>query len=161
VGVSKASSAAELAQAIDRALRFDTDVLIESAVPDARELEVAMLGEMQRVKASVVGEVIPDRDFYTYDSKYDSSSTTQTAIPANLTPEMTAKVQDYARKAFSVLHCQGLARVDFLLSSDGTLYLNEVNTMPGFTNISMYPKLWEASGRSYQELISILIDTAQ
>lgn len=161
VGVSKASSAAELTQAIDLALRFDTDVLIESAVPDARELEVAMLDETQSAKASVVGEVIPDRDFYTYDSKYDSSSTTQTAIPANLAPETTAKVQDYARKAFSALHCQGLARVDFLLSSDGTLYLNEVNTMPGFTNISMYPKLWEASGRSYRDLVSALIDAAQ
>lgn len=160
VGVSKVRSAAEFSAAIELALRYDSEILIEAAVDKAREIEIAVLGPTDSPEVSGAGEVIPDRDFYDYESKYDSASTSEIRIPAVITPAQATKAQAMARKAFSILRCRGLARVDFLLGNDGILYLNEVNTMPGFTNISMYPKLWEADGYSYQQLVEKLISGA-
>lgn len=160
VGVGKASETSAYEAVFREAARYDDAVLIETAVEGARELEVAVLGDTHNPKVSVVGEIVPDREFYSYESKYNSASTSQVVIPAAISAEMKARIQKDAAKAYAVLRCRGLARIDFFLASDGQLYLNEVNTMPGFTNISMYPKLWEASGLSYKELIAILIDKA-
>lgn len=160
VGVGKVTTSAEYAAAFAEAARYDDVVLIEAAIDGARELEVAVLGDAAHPKVSVVGEVRPDRDFYDYESKYSASSTSQVTIPARIGVELSSRIQRYATQAFKVLHCRGLARVDFFVAADGALYVNEVNTMPGFTNISMYPKLWEASGLLYRELVAKLIDLA-
>ncbi|HSD55946.1 MAG TPA: D-alanine--D-alanine ligase family protein [Candidatus Saccharimonadales bacterium] len=161
VGVHKVQNGVELKAAILDALQYDRDVLIESAVSKARELEVAVLGLSHDSKASVVGEIVPDRDFYDYASKYDSDSTSKVVIPAAISPEVAERIRAYAVQAFEVLHCQGLARIDFFLDGSGNVFLNEVNTMPGFTNISMYPKLWEATGLPYKQLVATLIDQAE
>lgn len=161
VGVSMVHTSEEFETAIEVALQYDTVVLIEVAVSKARELEIAVLGTNAQPRASVVGEIVPDREFYTYESKYDSASTSQIVIPAKIDDDLVALAQEFARKAFRALQCNGLARVDFLLDDNGKLYLNEVNTLPGFTHISMYPQLWEASGLPYQELVATLIDLAE
>jgi D-alanine-D-alanine ligase len=110
--------------------------------------------------ASIPGEILPNTEFYSYESKYIDEKGADLAIPAELTDEQTKKVQATAIEAFKTLECEGLARVDFFLTEDDKLYVNEVNTLPGFTKISMYPKLWEVSGIPYSELISRLIDLA-
>ena len=161
VGVGKAATEAEYAAAFREAAQYDDVVLIEAAIEHARELEVAVLGDPAQAQASIVGEIIPDREFYTYESKYDANSTSQIAIPAAIDDAVSAQVQETALRAYTALHCRGLARVDFFLASDGALYLNEVNTMPGFTSISMYPKLWEASGLDTTSLVMKLIDQAE
>jgi D-alanine-D-alanine ligase len=161
VGVSKAQSKAGFTEALAEALRYDDDILIESAVSGVRELEVAVLGPTYAAHASVVGEIIPDGEFYSFASKYDSASTSAVTIPADISPQIAARIRAYAVQAFRVLHCHGLARVDFFLDAKGTIYLNEVNTLPGFTNISMYPKLWESTGLSYKALLQTLIDQAR
>ena len=159
VGISKARTRQELDTAIDLALEFDRKLVIEAAVPEAREIECAVLGN-DDPEASVPGEVVPSREFYDYESKYlDDSSTL--LIPAPLTEAQTAEVRRLAIAAFQALDVAGLSRVDFLMArSSGTLYLNEVNTMPGFTTISMYPKMWEASGLPYAALLDRLITLA-
>ncbi|MCX6043880.1 MAG: D-alanine--D-alanine ligase [Chloroflexi bacterium] len=159
VGVSKARTREELVAALDLACRYDRKLLVEAAVPNAREIEVSVLGN-DDIMVSVPGEIVPGREFYDYEAKYlDNSS--QLLIPATLTPALTAQVQQMARQAYQVADCAGLARIDFLLDDgDKTLYLNEINTMPGFTRISMYPKLWEASGLSYPELVNRLLELA-
>ncbi len=159
VGVSKAHNRAELVIALDLACRYDRKLLIEAAVPNAREIEVSVLGN-DDILVSIPGEIVPGREFYDYAAKYlDNSS--QLLIPAALTPALTVQVQKMARQAYQVADCAGLARIDFLLDDgDKTLYLNEINTMPGFTRISMYPKLWEASGLSYPELVNRLLELA-
>jgi D-alanine-D-alanine ligase len=159
VGISKARTRAELDAAIDLALEFDRKIVIESAVPEAREIECAVLGN-DDPQASVPGEVVPSREFYDYESKYlDDSSTL--LIPAPLTDAQTAAVRRLAVDAFRALDGAGLSRVDFLMARQtGALYLNEVNTMPGFTTISMYPKMWEASGLPYAALLDRLIALA-
>jgi D-alanine-D-alanine ligase len=126
----------------------------------ARELEVAVLGN-DEPKASVVGEIVPGKEFYDYEAKYLSEGSVA-IIPAKLTKKQSQQVQAMALDAFRACDCAGLARVDFLLEAgdSGRLYLNEINTMPGFTSISMYPKLWEASGMKYRDLISRLIELA-
>jgi D-alanine-D-alanine ligase len=158
VGVVKAHDEAELAAALKESARYDRRVLIERGV-NAREIEVSVLGNAD-ARASVCGEIIPSREFYDYEAKYVDEAS-ELLIPAPI-PEATAKAaQDYAVRAFLVLDAAGLARVDFLLDKDtGALYLNEINTIPGFTQISMYPKLWEASGISYPELIDRLVELA-
>lgn len=161
VGVSMARTSKEFAAAIKTAHHYDTEVLIETAVVGARELEIAVLGPNDQPRSSVVGEIVPDREFYSYESKYDSASTSQVVIPAKIDDDLAALAQEHARRAFRALHCSGLARVDFLLADDGSLYLNEINTMPGFTNISMYPQLWAANNLSYPELVATLINTAE
>ncbi|HLY31188.1 MAG TPA: D-alanine--D-alanine ligase A, partial [Ktedonobacterales bacterium] len=155
VGVSKAHDHAALLKALGLALEFDRRAIIEPAV-NCRELECGVLGNDQP-QASVVGEVVPNREFYDYRAKYlDNAS--RLYIPADLAAETAANVRSMAVDAFLALDLSGLARVDFFLDRDnGALYVNEVNTMPGFTQISMYPKLWEASGVPYPELLDRLI----
>lgn len=156
VGISKVKNGHELTEALKIAHKFDRKVLIERAI-NARELEVGMLGNGIGARASVVGEVRPDSEFYSFESKYSTNSQTKVIIPADISSELSEKIRGIAKKAFAILGCEGLARVDFFLADDGALYLNEVNTLPGFTNISMYPKLWSAEGLSYTELIEKLV----
>jgi len=159
VGISKAKHATELRTAINLAAEFDRKIVVEAAVPQAREIECAVLGNDQP-EASVPGEVIPGREFYDYEAKYlDDSS--RTVIPAPLTDRQVEEVRTLAVAAFKAIDCAGMARVDFLLAGDsGVLYLNEVNTIPGFTTISMYSKMWEASGLPYPQLVDKLIALA-
>ena len=155
VGISKAHDRKELGPAIDLAASFDRKIVVEQAVGGrgsrakmgkARELEVAVLGNDEPI-ASVVGEIVPGKEFYDYEAKYLSEGS-QAIIPAKLTKAQSGQAEAMALDAFRACDCAGLARVDFLLEAGdaGRLYLNEINTMPGFTSISMYPKLWEASG---------------
>jgi D-alanine-D-alanine ligase len=159
VGISKARHATELRDAIALAAEFDRKIVIEAAVPAAREIEIAVLGN-DEPEASLPGEIIPSREFYDYEAKYlDEGS--RTIIPAELTKKQTEQVRSLAVKAFQAIDCAGMARVDFLLAREsGVLYLNEVNTIPGFTTISMYSKMWEASGVPYPKLLDRLIDLA-
>jgi D-alanine-D-alanine ligase len=156
VGISKVKTQAELAPAIDMALEYDRKVVVEAGVEQAREIECAVLGN-EDPQASVPGEIIPSREFYDYEAKYlDEGS--RTVIPADLTAAQAAEVQRLSIAAFKAIDGTGLSRVDFLLSrTTGALVLNEINTMPGFTTISMYSKMWEASGVSYAELVDRLI----
>jgi D-alanine-D-alanine ligase len=159
VGISKVKTAAGLPDAIEEALGFDRKVIAEAAVPDAREIECAVLGN-DEPQASVAGEIFPAREFYDYEAKYlDAAS--RTVIPADLTPEQQRHVQQLSIEAFQAIDACGMSRVDFLLSrSTGALVLNEINTIPGFTTISMFAKLWEASGVSYPTLVDRLIALA-
>jgi D-alanine-D-alanine ligase len=159
VGISKATHATELRLAIGLAAEFDRKIVIEAAVPQAREIECAVLGN-DEPEASLPGEIIPSREFYDYQAKYlDEGS--RTVIPAVLTAQQTSEVQKLAVAAFKAVDCAGMARVDFLLAGDsGILYLNELNTIPGFTTISMYSKMWEASGLRYPALVDRLIQLA-
>ncbi len=155
VGVTKAHNRQELEKAIKTALTFDTKIIVEEFIK-AREIECAVLGN-DDPKASIAGEIIPSHEFYDYDAKYIDPEGAKLKIPADISEETLREVQSLAIKTFKVLEARGLARVDFFLAESGKLYINEINTMPGFTQISMYPKLWEASGVSYKELISQLI----
>ncbi len=180
VGITKCHDRRGLVDGLREAARYDRKLLVEPAVLAAREIEVSVLGNEDPV-ASVPGEIIPSREFYSYEAKYidtgDESS--KLLIPAPLSVEMTERVQDLAVRTYRAIDCAGMARVDFLLSGEaetrrarkggagdqvaqGTraLYVNEVNTIPGFTKISMYPKLWQASGVPYPELIDRLIELA-
>jgi D-alanine-D-alanine ligase len=156
VGVSKVYSEDELVAALNLAHQHDEVVLIERGIA-GRELEVAVLGNPPYHKASGVGEIKPGDDFYSYDAKYSTSSASQVIISADLDDATRLHIQEQAKLIYAILGCKGLARVDFFYTEDGTLYLNEVNTLPGFTNISMYPKLWRAAGISYSQLIEQLI----
>ena len=156
VGVNKVYTEEELAGALDIAHEHDEVVLIEAGI-SAREIEVAILGHPPHHEASVLGEVKPDGDFYSYDSKYGNDSTSELIIPAVVEEEVADRIRATALKAFELMGCKGLSRVDFFLQDDGTLYLNEINTIPGFTNISMYSKLWRHGGISYSQLIDKLL----
>jgi D-alanine-D-alanine ligase len=169
VGISKVHDRKELGPAIEMAAGFDRKIVVEQGVGGrgnrskmgkARELEVAVLGNDEPI-ASVVGEIVPGKEFYDYEAKYLSEGS-QAIIPAKLTKQQSKQVQAMALDAFRACDCAGLARVDFLMEAgdSGRLYLNEINTMPGFTSISMYPKLWEASGVKYRDLITRLIELA-
>jgi D-alanine-D-alanine ligase len=159
VGISKAKHAAELRAAIELAAQFDRKIVVEAAVPRAREIEVAVLGN-DDPEASVPGEIIPSGEFYDYEAKYVSDDS-RTVIPAQLDPARAEEVRALAIGAFKAIDGAGMARVDFLLAGDTqTLYLNEVNTIPGFTTISMYSKMWEASGLPYPRLLDRLIALA-
>ncbi|NLU26444.1 MAG: D-alanine--D-alanine ligase [Hungateiclostridium thermocellum] len=158
VGVSKAHDKNELKEALIYAARYDRKVLIEEFI-NGREVECAVLGNDDPV-ASTVGEIIPGNEFYDYKAKY-IDNTSKIKIPADLPEETVEQIRNYAVKAFKALDCSGLARVDFFVHKEtGKVYINEINTMPGFTSISMYPMLWEESGISYPELIEKLIDLA-
>ena len=159
VGITKVKTTGEVAAAIETALEFDRKVVVEAAVPRAREIECAVLGN-DDPQTSVPGEIIPSREFYDYEAKYlDEGS--KTVIPADLPAAMVAEVQRQSIEAFRAVDASGLARIDFLVDGDsGAIYLNEINTMPGFTNISMYSKMWEASGISYPQLVDRLIELA-
>jgi D-alanine-D-alanine ligase len=158
VGISKACNRAQLRSALDEAARFDRKLLIEEAV-DAREIEVSVLGNDEPI-TSLPGEIIPCNDFYDYAAKYlDDES--ELLIPAPIPPEVAERVRQLAAQAYQAIDCAGMARADFLLDRHtDALYVNEVNTIPGFTPISMYSKLWEASGVSYPDLIDRLIQLA-
>jgi D-alanine-D-alanine ligase len=159
VGISKAKDAAGLSEAIDYAGTFDRKIVVEAAVPDARELECGVLGNDQP-EASVVGEVIPSREFYDYEAKYIDEDS-RTIIPAQLPAVVAERIRDLAIQAFRAVDCAGMARVDFLLSRGSEeIVLNEINTIPGFTTISMYSKLWAASGVDYRTLLDRLIALA-
>ncbi|MBX2988898.1 MAG: D-alanine--D-alanine ligase [Bdellovibrionaceae bacterium] len=160
VGVHKVKSRDEAAEKIKDAFRYDTKILAEKAV-NAREIECAVLGNNEP-KASIVGEIVPTHEFYSYEAKYMDENGAHLKIPADgLTPEMTKKIQDLSVRAFRALELRGLARVDFFLDkTTGDLFLNEVNTIPGFTQISMYPKLWMAAGMTYAGLLDELIRLA-
>ncbi len=156
VGISKAHDSRELLAGLREAARYDIIVVVEQAVPHVREIEVSVMGN-DSPRASMPGEIIPSNDFYDYEAKYLSGSS-QERIPAPITSKQRAAVQRMAVQAFAAIHGSGLARVDFLLNdATGEIFLNEINTMPGFTKISMFPKLWAASGVAYPELIHRLI----
>ena len=159
VGISKAKHTAGLRTAIALAAQFDRKIVIEAAVPHAREIEVAVLGN-DDPEASVPGEIIPSGEFYDYDAKYVSDDS-RTVIPADIDEARAAEVRALAIAAFKAIDGAGMARVDFLLAGDSqVLYLNEVNTIPGFTTISMYSKMWDASGLPYAQLLDRLIALA-
>lgn len=158
VGISKVKSADKLEQAIRVALTYDEWVLLEEAI-DGREIEVAVLGN-RSVRCSVPGEIVPSREFYDYEDKYVSDGA-QLMVPASLSEEEVAAVQRLATVVFHTLHAEGMARVDFFYEQGGRGFLcNEINTIPGFTPISMYPKLWQATGLSYSQLLDELISLA-
>lgn len=158
VGIAKAHDADELAEGLALAARYDRRIVVEQGV-DARELEVSVLGNDEPI-ASVAGEIVPSREFYDYEAKYIDDGS-ELIIPARIEPETLTEVQRLAVEAFRALDLAGLARVDFFLErGSGRLYLNEVNTIPGFTSISMYPMLWEASGLPLSELVDRLIALA-
>jgi D-alanine-D-alanine ligase len=159
-GTHKVKSSAGLKAAIEDALLYDTKVLIETAII-GREIECAVLERDGKVEASIVGEIIvnPKFEFYDFEAKYLDDATT-VRIPAGIPETHADEIRRLAVAAFHVLGCSGLARCDFFYTNEGEVIINEVNTMPGFTGTSVYPKLWQASGISYTELISALIDTA-
>ena len=158
VGVRKVVSKEELKNAIEYASSFDKKIIIEQGIK-GKEVECAVLGN-EIVKSSCVGEIIPAEEFYSYDAKYNNSDS-KTLIPANISEEISEKIQYLAIKAFKAINGAGLARVDFFVE-DATqeVYINEINTMPGFTSISMYPKLWEKSGIQYEDLLDKLVQLA-
>ena len=164
VGIMKCKSRADLLEGLADAARYDRRVIVERGI-EAREIEVSVLGNENPI-ASIPGEILPSREFYSYEAKYIDDAS-RLLIPAPVPQEISERVQELAVNAFKAIDCAGMARVDFLLekkgedgSQPGQLYLNELNTIPGFTKISMYPKLWEASGISYPALIDRLIELA-
>ncbi len=163
VGVSKTKNFAELKSAVENAFLYDEKVLIEKAI-DVREIELAALENLapgEGSKISIPGEIIPQHEFYSYESKYLDENGATLEIPAKTSEAQVTEAQEIAKKAFSVLECSGMARIDlFLDKANGQFFLNEINTIPGFTKISMYPKLWEASGLSYGNLLTHLLELA-
>jgi D-alanine-D-alanine ligase len=165
VGVSRASSPDEFSKACERAFRYDSKVLVERSVTGAREIECSVLEDAAgEIKASPLGEIVPagSHGFYSYDAKYIDADGALLRIPAELPADHARRIQDLAVETFRTLSCEGLARVDFFVDpkNEGSLFVNEVNTLPGFTAISMYPKLWEAGGLPQSELMEILIGHA-
>lgn len=158
VGISKAKNKNELINAITEASKFDKKILIEENI-NGREIECAVLGN-EEVKASVLGEILPAEAFYSFSAKYQNSDSKTVEAP-DLPEELTKKVRELAVKAYKAADCQGLSRVDFFVDDkENKIYINEINTLPGFTEISMYPKLWEKSGLTYTELLDKLIELA-
>ncbi|MEW6084743.1 MAG: D-alanine--D-alanine ligase family protein [Chloroflexota bacterium] len=159
VGVTKCYNRSDLQEGLMEAAQFDRRVLIERGVTNAREIEVSVLGNDEPA-ASVCGEILPSREFYSYESKY-IDGTSGLEIPAQIPHETSEKIREYAVRAYKSIDCAGMARVDFFVEKDtNQIYLNELNTIPGFTKISMYPKLWEASGLPYAKLVDRLIELA-
>lgn len=158
IGVNKASNKEEFIKYLNEASKYDSKIIIEESI-NARELECAIL-ENEKIEASVLGEIIPANEYYSYDAKYTNIQS-KTKTPADVSEELSAQIKDMAVKAFRAVDGKGLSRVDFFLDKDsGKVYLNEINTMPGFTTISMYPQLFEKCGLSYSELIDRLINIA-
>lgn len=158
VGISRVVKQSEFKEAIRRAFKYDRKIILEENIK-GRELECSVLGNSQLL-ASLPGEIIVERDFYSYRAKYMNQGGVTLAVPAKLSKKLVKDVRALTIKTFKVLACEGLARVDFFLKDNGELLVNEINTLPGFTSISMYPKLWEISGISYKELIDKLIQLA-
>ena len=158
VGISKAATVEQALDGIRTAFGYDTKVIIEKCIT-GKEIECSVLGNRDPI-ASIPGEIRPAGEFYSYEAKYIDENGAELIIPADIAEESVEDIRSTAKKAFKVLCCSGLARVDMFLEEDGTVVVNEINTMPGFTKISMYPKLWSESGIGYTELISRLIDLA-
>lgn len=158
VGITKVRSREDLPGAFAAAFAWDDKAVVEQAIV-GRELECSVLGNEQP-EASVVGEIVPDREFYDYASKYDPASRTELYIPAPITRAVADDARQLALRMYQVMGCEGYARVDFFLTTDDRLIANEVNTIPGFTSISMYPKLWEASGLPYRDLLTRILELA-
>jgi D-alanine-D-alanine ligase len=159
VGISKCNNRSDLGEGLMEAAAFDRRVLIEHGVVNPREIEVSVLGNDNPI-ASVCGEVLPSREFYSYESKY-VDGTSGLVIPADIPAEISDLIRDLAVRAYKAIDCAGMARADFFLEKDtNRVILNELNTLPGFTSISMYPKLWNATGVSYPELVDRLIQLA-
>ncbi|HET7153029.1 MAG TPA: D-alanine--D-alanine ligase [Candidatus Kapabacteria bacterium] len=159
VGITKAHNREELRAGIELAAKYDRKIVIENGLSDVREIECAVLGN-DNPKASVLGEVTPSNEFYDYNAKYVDGES-QITIPAQLPADVAEKVREYAIRAFQAIDCSGMARVDFfVVKGTNEIFLNEVNTIPGFTAISMYPKLWEATGLPYAQLLDKLIELA-
>ena len=158
IGISKVHDTQSLESAIDLAAGYDLKIMVEASVENARELECAVLGN-DDPKASVIGEIIPGAEFYDYTTKYIDDRS-QLIVPAELPESVSAEIQRMSVDAFRAIDCAGLGRVDFLMTYSGDIFLNEINTMPGFTPISMYPRLWQASGIAYPALIDELIQLA-
>ena len=157
VGVSKAKTCEELITAIEFAARFDRKVIVERGI-QGREFECSVLGNDDPVAAAPC-EIFPSREFYDYEDKYLLDQA-KTVVPADLTPQQTAEVRRLAVECYKAVDCEGMARVDFLMDATGKVFINEINTIPGFTSISMYPKMWEASGLAFPKLIDRLIELA-
>lgn len=157
IGVTKVHGRDELEPALELASKYDRKIIVERGL-NAREIECSVLGN-DRPEASVPGEIVPAREFYDYQAKYHDPNT-RLLVPAPLDERTAERVRELAVRAFQALDCSGLARVDFLLDSDGEIYINEINTMPGFTSVSMYPRLWEASGLGFAQLLDRLIALA-
>lgn len=155
IGISKIRNESEYQEALNLAFSYDNKILVEECVK-GREIEVSILGN-DNPSVSTAGEIISKNDFYSYESKYIDEHGATLVVPAKIDKDTLKEIQDIAKKAFEVLECEDLARCDFFLCDNGKILINEMNTIPGFTNISMYPKLWEASGVSYSELIDKLI----
>lgn len=158
VGVSKVKNEKEYKSAVHDAFRYDRKILIEENIK-GREIECAVLGN-EKPAASVVGEILPKHDFYSYEAKYIDENGAGLEIPANLSAEESKRIQELAVRTFQILGCEGFGRIDCFLKPNGEVVVNEINTIPGFTSISMYPKLWQASGLSYTDLIDKLIQLA-
>ena len=158
IGISKVRNEKEFKQALAEAFQFDTKVLLEGFV-EGKEIECSVLGNVKPI-ASLPGELVIKSEFYSYEAKYLDPDAMTPQIPADLPKSTTKKIQDLAVRAFKALCCEGMARVDFFLTKNGRVLVNEINTIPGFTNISMYPKMWEASGIPYPKLIDRLIQLA-
>lgn len=159
IGVSKVTNGKEFTLALESAGKYSKKVLIEQAIV-GRELEVGVLGNPPEHRVSGVGEIRPGQDFYSYEDKYDAASVAEVIVDADLSEDKRQQLQQIAYQAYAVLGCSGLARIDFLLDDSGQAYINEVNTFPGFTSISQYPKLWQAAGVGYADLVDSLIDSA-
>lgn len=159
VGISKVHNRDEMIQGLQEAFQYDSKVILEEFI-NCREIECGVLGNLDP-KASVLGEIVPSQEFYDYQAKYTDGDKSALIIPAKLDDETTKLIRDYAVKAFKSINGRGLSRVDFFVDKNtGKILINEINTLPGFTNISMYPKLWEKTGIPYKELIEKIIDLA-
>jgi len=158
VGINKVNSEEEFKKAVKEAFKYDRKIIIEEAI-EGREIECSVLGNEDPI-ASLPGEIVVDSGFYSYETKYLNDETARLEVPAKLPEETVKKIQECAIKTFKTLCCSGMARVDFFLRDNGDILVNELNTIPGFTKISMYPKLWEVSGIPYTELIDRLIQLA-
>ena len=159
IGITRVASREDLGRAFAAALPHDEKVLVEQAVA-GREVECSVLGNEAPEAAAVVGEIEPDREFYDYDSKYADDSRTALHVPARIEAEATERVRELAVRMFLAMGCEGYARVDFFVGADGSATGSEVNTIPGFTSISMFPRLWEASGLAYADLLTRILDLA-
>lgn len=158
VGISKVYSEEELLPALEESFKYDERIVIEEGI-EGQELEISILGNLDP-RASLPGEIIPTHDFYSYEAKYLDENGARFILPAKISPEKTKEIQELAIKAYKTMRCEGMARVDFFMEKGGNLLINELNTIPGFTSISLYPKLWEVSGLSYPDLLCELIDLA-
>lgn len=159
VGVHKIKTGEDFVTHLKDSFLYDTKVLAEEYI-QGREIECAVLGLNHSPKASIPGEIIPQHEFYSYEAKYLDENGATIKIPAELSSDLAKKIQELAVKTFQIMGCDGLTRVDFFLTKNNDIYVNEINTLPGFTNISMYPKMWEATGMKYKELVTKLVELA-